>query len=234
MYSLSCSRIMFIRRNPFTQVTSVSKYTYSSLRSSSTRVTSIVTEKKQNQQDFLKRNYASIGDRKNKNFNIPNLDFTNILNKSKQLFKEIQLSELANAPQPAFWYGISGLAPLVLPPLSFIIFGYSPFLAGAQLAFGAALCSFLAGVNWGFILEQKSKLTWETLGLAVGPVGLAWLSLLMPQTLGFVLLGGSLLTSAFLDLTTVAYPQWFRAMRLSFTIPAVICLLLTAMMSLFH
>ncbi|CAH1404682.1 unnamed protein product [Nezara viridula] len=233
MYSLSNGSYMLIKRCPLTQITSISKYTYSNFMTRSARVTTSFADAKPNLIDNSKRNYVSVGERKSKNFNIP-VNFSDILKQSKQLLRDVQLSELNNAPLSAFWYGFGGLAPFVLPPLSFIIFGYSPFLGALQLTFGATICSFLGGIKWGYLLKENSCMTWETLGWAVIPQTVAWISLLMPQTLGFIMVSGGLLLSAFCDLTMMNYPNWFRAMRLILTIPAVIGLLITGLMCLFH
>ncbi|XP_014271675.1 transmembrane protein 69 [Halyomorpha halys] len=231
MYSVSNGGFMLIKRCPLTQVTSISKYTYSNFMTRSARIATSFVDVKLNLKNDNRRNYVSVGERKGKNFNIPVND---IMQQSKQLLKDVKLSELHNAPLPAFWYGFGGLAPFVLPPLSFILFGYSPFLGAVQLTYGATILSFLGGIKWGHHVKENSSLTWESLGWAVIPQSIAWISLMMPQTLGFIMISGGLLVSGYCDLTMMKYPNWYRAMRLSLTIPAVISLLLTGLMCLFH
>lgn len=199
----------------------------------SARVATSLTDAKPNFNDDIKRNYVSVGEKKSKQFNVP-VNFQDILRQSKQLIKDVHLSELNKAPLPAFWFGFGGLAPFVLPPLSFLLFGYSPMLGALQLTYGATICSFLGGVKWGYHVKEDSELTWESLGLAVLPQTIAWIGLMMPQTLGFIVVTGGLLASAYCDLTLMKYPNWFRAMRLFLTIPAAISLLLAALMCIFH
>lgn len=198
-----------------------------------TRVAASLTDAKPNIKDDKKRNYVSVGGSKIGNFNIP-VNFNEILKQSKQLMRDVKLSELKQAPLPAFWYGFSGLAPFVLPPVSYLFFGYSSILGCLQLTYGATICSFLGGVKWGYHLKEDSNMTWESLGLAVLPQAIAWIGLMMPQTLGFVMVSGGLLVSAYCDLTRMKYPNWFRAMRLCLTIPAVISLLFAAILCIFH
>lgn len=235
MYALSITSSWLVRKFPTSQVSYLSRYTYRELTNNSARVTTTSTFTKTFNEDGDQKRYLSLGS-KNSSQKQFSLQLQNIVTQSKELFHNVKFSDLSNAPQPAFWYGVSGLIPFVFPPLSFLIFGYSPFLACTQLAYGATICSFLGGVKWGYTLDDKSphKPTWENLTYAITPQCIAWLGLLLPQTLGFLLVSGGLVAAAYIDLTTANYPAWFRAMRLGLTVPAVFFLLLSALMSLFH
>lgn len=168
--------------------------------------------------------------------NIKKSPQVDIVNEVKKLLTEVKFSELSSAPQAAFWLGVGSLLPFVLVPVSSIIFGYSSFLTSAELAYGATMCAYLGGMKWGYTLEEKSphKPSWENLSYAIIPQGMGWLALMLPQTLGFLVISCGLLGSTFIDLTQAQYPSWFKAMRLCFTPIAVIFLLFAALMRLVH
>ncbi|CAB0001307.1 unnamed protein product [Nesidiocoris tenuis] len=60
------------------------------------------------------------------------LDFTVAKSQFVANLKDIHLADAKDAPAPIFWSGMLGLVPIVLPPLSFLLFGYSNSLATMQ------------------------------------------------------------------------------------------------------
>lgn len=231
MYALSFTSFRLVRKFPSSQISYLSRYTY---HNSSRILTTSSCEKTLNE-DIQKR-YLSLDNKKFTDQKQLSFQLSNIVSQSKELLQTVKFSDLSAAPQPAFWYGVAGLVPFVFPPLSFLLLGYSPFLATAQLAYGATICSFLGGVKWGYTLDENSphKASWENLSYAITPQCIAWLGLIVPQSVGFIVVSAGLAAAAYIDLMTASYPPWFRAMRLALTVPAVLCLLLSALISLFH
>jgi len=149
------------------------------------------------------------------------------------LVKNVDLGQLKSAPVPAILYGSGGIIPFVFPPLSFIVGSYSPFLATAQLMYGATILAFVGGVKWGNALA-KSDISHEQIGISTIPSLIAWVSLLVPEPLGFLVVSSGLIGALYVDLKSSNYPPWFNAMRLTLTSVASVSLLTTFLFNIFH
>ncbi|KAL1132402.1 hypothetical protein AAG570_010357 [Ranatra chinensis] len=145
------------------------------------------------------------------------------------------MKDLTGVPTPMFWLGVSGLGPMLGLPILFMVTGYCSSLATVQMTFGATICSFLGGVRWGYMVTDGKPLapTWENVLWSVAPQAAAWLALLLPQSLGLLLISAGIGMSTFIDLITANYPPWFKSLRLFLAIPAIIGLLLTFIMKPF-
>uniref|UniRef100_A0A224XZE0 Putative conserved plasma membrane protein n=1 Tax=Panstrongylus lignarius TaxID=156445 RepID=A0A224XZE0_9HEMI len=145
------------------------------------------------------------------------------------------MKDMAKAPEPVFWYSTVAILPFIVPPVSFLIFGYSSFMATLQFTYAATLSAFAGGMKWGYALnETEHKPTWENLGWAIVPQMLGWFGLMLPQPVGFLLVTVAIAVSTFIDLTATCYPCWFKAIRLALTIPALLCLAITFLFRVFH
>jgi len=141
--------------------------------------------------------------------------------------------EVTAAPSPALAMGLSGLIPFAAPPIFMLNGGlFSPWLATAELAYGASILSFLGGVRWGVLVTPGGPLppsSWLDYTLAVAPSLAAWCAILVPSTsAGSLLCAGSLAAVCYVDATRDGYPKWFKGLRLVLTSGAVVSLLLTA------
>ncbi|KAE8752507.1 hypothetical protein FOCC_FOCC000629 [Frankliniella occidentalis] len=135
----------------------------------------------------------------------------------KHMLSQVDWKEVKKAPQPALAYGAGGLIPFVLPPLAILLNGeFLPNLAFVQLAYGASILSFLGGIKWGFAIPENTpqKVSWENLGQSISLSLVGFGSLILPPWMGTITLIGGLGASAYIDITTPGYPQWFKAMRL--------------------
>ncbi|XP_032382845.1 transmembrane protein 69 [Etheostoma spectabile] len=129
------------------------------------------------------------------------------------------MKDLWKGPKPALYLGFAGLIPFVAPPLLMAVTeSYSPELAYAQLAYGASIVSFLGGARWGFALPESSpaKPDWINLANSVVPSLLAWVSMLMSDSIvpaaTMVIMGLGI--SLHYDLSLLpTYPSWFKALR---------------------
>lgn len=142
----------------------------------------------------------------------------------KHMLTQVNWQEVKKSPQPALAYGAGGLIPFVLPPLAILLNGeFLPNLGFVQLAYGATILSFLGGVKWGFAVPDNShqKLSWENLGQSVSLPLVAFASLILPAWAGTLTLIAGLGASAYIDITSPGYPQWFKAMRLCLSAVAI-------------
>ncbi|XP_034239719.1 transmembrane protein 69-like [Thrips palmi] len=135
----------------------------------------------------------------------------------KHMLSQVSWQEVKKSPQPALAYGAAGLIPFVFPPLAILLNGeFLPNLGFVQLAYGASILSFLGGVKWGFAVPENSqqKLSWDNLGQSVSLSLVAFGSLILPPWIGTLTLVAGMGASAYIDITSPGYPQWFKAMRL--------------------
>lgn len=142
----------------------------------------------------------------------------------KHMLSQVDWKEVMKSPQPALVYGAAGLIPFVFPPVAILLNGaFLPNLAFVQLAYGASILSFLGGIKWGFAVPDNShqKLSWDNLGQSVSLSLLAFGSLVLPPWIGTLTLVGGLGASAYIDITSPGYPQWFKAMRLCLSAVAI-------------
>lgn len=136
------------------------------------------------------------------------------------------MKDLWKSPKPALGLGFAGLIPFVAPTLFMAATEcYSPELAFAQLAYGAAILSFLGGARWGFALPESSpaKPDWINLANSVVPSLLAWVTMLMSDSIvpAFTMIIMGLGVSLHYDLSLLpTYPSWFKALRSVLTIVA--------------
>ncbi|XP_054646139.1 transmembrane protein 69-like [Dunckerocampus dactyliophorus] len=141
------------------------------------------------------------------------------------------MKDFWKSPKPALWLGFAGLIPFVAPPL-FMGITESCFseLAYAQVAYGASIVSFLGGARWGFALPESSpaKPDWVNLSNSVVPPLLAWVSMLMADSIipaaTMVIMSLGILLHYDLSLLPT-YPSWFKALRAVLTIVAFFSLL---------
>lgn len=90
-------------------------------------------------------------------------------------------------------------------------------------AYAAIILSFLGGARWGRALAQPDA-SMITLGLSNLPAVAAWLTFLpgVPDALQFGVLIAGLVSMLIWDLRSAA--PWYRALRLTATLGAVLCL----------
>lgn len=141
------------------------------------------------------------------------------------------MKDLWKGPKPALYLGFAGLIPFVTPTLIMAVTdSYVPELAYAQLAYAASIVSFLGGARWGFALPESSpaKPDWINLANSVVPSLLAWVSMLMSDSIApaatMVIMGLGI--SLHYDLALLpTYPSWFKALRSILTIVAFFSLI---------
>jgi hypothetical protein len=96
--------------------------------------------------------------------------------------------------------------------------------------YGAVILSFLGGIRWGFAIQPMNKSDlWLQLTISVTPSLLAWVALLMPQSIGIGLLIIGFLGMLALDLQFVSQgraPRWFSKLRTGLTVCACLGLLM--------
>ena len=131
-------------------------------------------------------------------------------------------------PRPALWLGLAGLLPSVAALAVMLAWPAARGLAaGAGLAYGAVIASFVGGAWWGLAAARASAAAMpRLLLLSVVPSLAGWLAMLSPPATGFAALA---LLFAVLPPTdrrlmaADAAPAWWFALRrpLSFGMAAL-------------
>uniref|UniRef100_A0A2Y9D450 Transmembrane protein 69 n=1 Tax=Pediculus humanus subsp. corporis TaxID=121224 RepID=A0A2Y9D450_PEDHC len=156
-----------------------------------------------------------------------NVNANDVVTLFKGVYAEAQYAKYKEAPSAYYTLSCCGMVPLCSIGLfSFITGGVFPWLAYAQLTYSASLLSFLGGVNWGNLINQKN-VTMDKLGWAVASPVLAWSAVLLPLPIGFLFAAAGLTTSMIHDILLTNYPQWFKSTRYILTVVALISLLPT-------
>ena len=138
----------------------------------------------------------------------------------------------AAIPSPALWLGLGGLLPfLVSAAAMFVSDSEVSSLALSSLGgYGAVILSFLGGVKWGVVVNDRAAVEhWHALLLSVVPSLVAWPALLLPPAgmLAVLITGFALQYVA--DRASVAageLPEWYGRLRLILTMGAIVALLL--------
>ena len=90
--------------------------------------------------------------------------------------------------------GYGGLIPFV--GLSLAIWfanpAYRVFSSLALLGYGAVIASFLGALHWGMAMRHASAQSFTALGWGVAPSLLAWVALMLPPSMGLMLIAGVL------------------------------------------
>lgn len=133
----------------------------------------------------------------------------------------------------ACWLGAAGLLPfLALTILPHTYFEYM-IPKSALGAYGAVILSFLGGILWGTSLKCGNTSSETTHLLIVGVVAslVGWGALLLPQSIGLVVLALGFLS--LLGLDCIRYrarriPSWYLKLRVSLTSLVVATLMIAA------
>jgi len=134
-------------------------------------------------------------------------------------------------PQTALSLGLAGLIPFFATALACWIFD-DELQAQAQFAlgaYGAVILSFLGGVKWGVLLNDKTKLKkWGPIVLSVVPSIIGWFALLLPAFATLAVLAAMMVLQYYFDIESVKekkLPPWYGRLRTILTTGAVISLL---------
>lgn len=150
---------------------------------------------------------------------------------SKNILIGVDFNELRRAPTSAFWITTAGGACFMTVPVLELIFGYSSFLTTVEMGIGVTFLSMLGSMKWGHCLERKDNNgpTWHNLTWSMLPPGVAVLSFMLPEGIGFLVLTGGISHALYMDITHYTYPQWANALGCYISTIAIISLILTAM-----
>jgi len=134
-------------------------------------------------------------------------------------------------PSTALVLGLAGLIPFFGCALAATLFD-GELAARSTLAlaaYGAVILSFLGGVKWGVLVNDKTSLKrWKPIVLSVIPSIIAWLALLLPAIAMLSVLAAGVVYQYFLDSESVhqtELPEWYGRLRLILTTGAVFSLL---------
>ena len=145
-------------------------------------------------------------------------------------------SDASSVPSAAAWLGGFGILPFV--GLSFATTFASDALKAplsfALMAYGATILSFLGGIHWGLAIgavPQIDKTLWRRITLSILPSLVAWVALLTPSSIGFLILAGAFVAMLLVDILASRVqeaPTWYPKLRWPLSCGAVATLLLRA------
>ena len=148
---------------------------------------------------------------------------------------EMNVSSSISPPRHIVLLGYGGLLPFIgLALLILTSVEYRPFLAVALVNYGAVILSFVGALHWGFAMSvqnMSAELRRDRLIWSVIPALIAWLSTLLPVSVGCLLLIVGFLVHFWQDrqlVRAVNLDAWYLPMRFRLTAVASVCLLIGA------
>ena len=139
---------------------------------------------------------------------------------------------ISRIPGSALWLGLAGLLPFWLPLL--LLHGDTELRVPSralliQMAYGAIILSFLGGIRWGAALKlPRGPLQSTLFVLSVLPSLLGFVALLLPVTVGLVVLIGGFLVQGVWDVQSAQQdelPPWYATLRAMLTTGAILALI---------
>lgn len=148
---------------------------------------------------------------------------------------EMNVSSSISPPRHIVLLGYGGLLPFIgLALLILTSVEYRPLLAVALVNYGAVILSFVGALHWGFAMSvqnMSAELRRDRLIWSVIPALIAWLSTLLPVSVGCLLLIVGFLVHFWQDrqlVRAVNLDAWYLPMRFRLTAVASVCLLIGA------
>lgn len=140
---------------------------------------------------------------------------------------------MRGVPGPARILGLAGLIPFWAAALGpFVLPAHAGVLVWAQLAYAAAILSFMGAVHWGLQMASGDPATaWARYGASVAPALVAWIALLLPPLAGLLLAAAAFAGLYAYDVAETRAgraPGWYPALRLPLTALVVLALLVAA------
>ena len=143
-------------------------------------------------------------------------------------------SDVSSVPSAAAWLGGLGIIPFVGLSLA------TPFasdvlearLSFALMAYGAIILSFLGGIHWGLAIgavPQTDNALWRRIALSILPSLVAWVALLTPSSIGFLVLAAAFVAMLLVEIRASRIheaPAWYPKLRWPLSCGAVAALLL--------
>ncbi|MEO8320489.1 MAG: DUF3429 domain-containing protein [Bradyrhizobium sp.] len=147
---------------------------------------------------------------------------------------EAARSDDSSVPSAAAWLGGLGIIPFVGLSLA------TPFandilkepLSFALVAYAAVILSFLGGIHWGLAIgavPQNDSALLRRIALSILPSLIAWSALLVPFSIGFVVLAAAFVAMLWVDVRASRMheaPAWYPKLRWPLSCGAIAALLL--------
>ncbi len=138
-------------------------------------------------------------------------------------------------PRPALLLGWAGVTPFALLTAASVLDIHPWYLDPrmALRAYYACILSFMGGAQWGALLPREGgHAPFFRYAISVLPALLAFLCLLIPNTLGLIGFIASFLALLAYDLSTVRQglaPRWYASLRVQLTLAVVALLGITVL-----
>jgi hypothetical protein len=138
-------------------------------------------------------------------------------------------ARLAQVPRPPLILGFAGLIPFFACAAGAWLLGNpaTTIAVNLQLTYGAVVLSFLGAVYWGLALAEAAAGNWRRMTPAVLPALVGWAALMIPSTLGLVLLAAGFAGTFLADRAAVTAnraPAWYAALRKPLTLLVLLSL----------
>jgi len=135
--------------------------------------------------------------------------------------------KISIVPRSALLLGFAGLIPFFGTAAVSIVpdMPLQHFSLRALLAYGAVILTFLGGIRWGLAMVSSGPANlFGPLFVSVVPALLAWFALLLPSSLGLILLALGFAGVLVADLRLSTAPTWYPILRLPLSAGAIIAL----------
>ncbi len=106
----------------------------------------------------------------------------------------------ADTPAPARVLGIGGLLPFMGLAAGFLWL-QEPRLLQALIGYGAVILSFVGALHWSHAMhvDARGSRAWVLYGWSVTPALIGWICLLIPPSIGSIVLAGALVLALGVD-----------------------------------
>ena len=140
-------------------------------------------------------------------------------------------------PRAAAWLGGLGALPFIAlaGSLPFLIGTPRNFVVHAMASYGATILTFLGGIHWGLAMESARGRDNTGFGArlvgSIMPSLVGWTALLIPATIGLILLAAAIAAMLWVDLraTRAGYvPRWYPKLRIPLSCVVIATLLFGA------
>ena len=149
-------------------------------------------------------------------------------------WNEAARSDASSVPSAAAWLGGLGILPFAGLSLAtfFTRDALKTQLLFALLAYGAIILSFLGGIHWGLAIgavPQTDNTLLRRIALSILPSLVAWVALLVPFSIGFLVLAAAFVAMLVVDIRASRMheaPAWYPKLRWPLSCGAVAALFL--------
>lgn len=102
------------------------------------------------------------------------------------------------------------------------------------MTFAATISAFLSGTKYGTHVAKPTSAEWPHVVASIAPQFVAFTGLVLPDIVGYPLIAAAIAANGFIDVTSGAYPAWYKALRVGLTVPVLASCLITCIFKLLN